>query len=279
MSIIFSCKTVEAYQIKVLAELLSNNLKQGCFDVTEQGISLRMSDAPRLTLVDLVLYSENFNMYKLLVQDKLCLGLNLSHLHKVLKSIKKKDSLQLYIDSCYPNDLCIKTIPKENTRVVTSTVTIQNIQYAISDLPTGYGKPVNITSADFQKMSKELSSIGSSKIKVYTHQFYVEFVADADGIMKRAVKMGETDESENERDESSKPMEFATFTTDQITRISKITGLSNFIQIYTGSRKLPFLFRTNVGNLGKISIYMKSEEMQEQEAVEITDSDSESESS
>ena len=30
---IFSCKTGEAYYIKILSELLTNNLKCGCFEV------------------------------------------------------------------------------------------------------------------------------------------------------------------------------------------------------------------------------------------------------
>ena len=36
-SYLFKAKTQEAYQIKILAELLTNNLKTGCFEVTESG--------------------------------------------------------------------------------------------------------------------------------------------------------------------------------------------------------------------------------------------------
>ena len=46
----------------------------------------------------------------------------------MLKSIKKKDSLQLFIDTSCTNELGIKTIPKENTRITTSGIKIQNIQ-------------------------------------------------------------------------------------------------------------------------------------------------------
>ena len=128
MPISFKCKTSEAYQIKVLAELMTNNIKNGCFNVNEEGLSLRMSDQPRKTLVDLDLFSDNFSRYKFKNDIKLCLGLNLNHFHKMLKSIKKKDSLELFIDSDSPNELGIKTIPKENTRVTTSGIKIQKIQ-------------------------------------------------------------------------------------------------------------------------------------------------------
>lgn len=266
MSVRFKCKTGEAYQVKVLAELLTNNLKSGCFDITEDGIILCMFDQPRKTLVDLNLQAENFSVYKFKSDKKYSLGLNLNHFHKMLKSIKKKDSLQLFIDSNRPNELGIKTIPKENTRITTSGIKIQNIQNVDAEVPIGYGKPVIVASTDFQKMCKELSSIGSINIRVLAHNFHIDFIADADDILKRKVRLGEADDSDNESDSEEKLDVYeATFTTDQFTRINKIAGLANTIQIFTGTSNLPLLFRTSVGSLGKISVYIKSKESVEKE--------------
>jgi proliferating cell nuclear antigen PCNA len=266
MPIIFKCKSMEAYQIKILAELLTNNLKHGCFDLTDDGITLRMFDQPRRTLVDLNLQAENFSLYKFKSDDKFCLGLNLNHFHKMLKSIKKKDSLQLFINSETPNELGIKTIPKENTRITTSGIKIQNIQNVDAEVPLGYGKPVIVPSPDFQKMCKELSSIGSTNIRVKAKGFHIDFIADADGILKRKVRLGESDDSdeENEIEQISSFYE-ATFTTDQFTRINKIAGLGSTMQIFSGSNDLPLLFRSSVGSLGKISVYIKSKELLDKE--------------
>lgn len=266
MPVTFKCKTGEAYHIKVLAELLTNNLKNGCFDVNDEGIGLRMFDTPRHTLVDFKLQSENFSLYKFKSDDKFCLGLNLNHFHKMLKSIKKKDSLQLFVDSDLPNELGIKTIPKENTRVTISGITIQSIQNVDADVPLGYGKPVIVPSSDFLKMCKELSSIGSTNIRVEARDFHIDFIADADNILKRKVRLGESDESDDEdEDEKSSTVYNATFTTDQFSRINKISGLSPSMQIFPGSKDLPLLFRSSVGSLGKISIYIKSKELIEKE--------------
>ena len=46
---------------------------------------------------------------------------------------------------------------------------------------------VIVPSAEFQKMCKDLSSIGSTNIKVIAKNFHIEFIADADGILKRKV--------------------------------------------------------------------------------------------
>ena len=266
MPITFKCKTGEAYQIKILAELLTNNLKHGCFDVTDDGITLRMFDQPRRTLVDMCLQAENFSLYKFKSEEKFCLGLNLNHFHKMLKSIKKKDSLQLFISSDVPNELGIKTIPKENTRVTTSGIKIQNIQNVDADVPLGYGKPVIVPSPDFQKMCKELSSIGSTNIRVKSKGFHIDFIADADGILKRKVRLGESDDSDDEEAGDVNTNSYdATFTTDQFTRINKIAGLGSTMQIFPGTNELPLLFRSSVGSLGKISVYIKSKELLDKE--------------
>lgn len=262
MPITFKCKTGEAYHVKVLAELLTNNLKTGCFEVCGEGIVLRMFDHHRKTLVDLSLLSENFSIYRFKQEEKFCMGLNLNHFHKMLKSIKKKDSLQLFIDSDNPNELGIKTIPKENTRITTSGIKIQEIQNLDIDAPVGYGKPVIVPSSEFQKMCKDLSSIGSTNITVKARNFHIEFVADADGILKRKVTFGENEDSDEDESEEVDSVEYtATFATDQLARITKLAGLSTTMQIFPAASNLPLLFRSSVGSLGKISVYVKSKEL------------------
>lgn len=261
---LFKCKTSEAYHIKILAELLTNNLKVGSFDITEEKISLEMIDEPLNTFIDLKLFSENFSMYKFKSKEKICMGLNFNHLHKMLKSIKKKDSLELFITTENPKELGIKTIPKENTRVTVSYLTIQTIQNLDIGFPYGYGKPVIVSSIEFQKMCKDLSSIGSHNIQVSVKNFCINFTADADGILKRKVTFGENEDSDNE-DEEVNSYE-ASFSTDQLVRISKLAGLSSNIQIFSCTN-LALLFRTNIGSLGKISVYIKSKELLEKESL------------
>ena len=146
--IIFKAKTQEAYRIKILAELLTNNIKTGCFVIDENGIILRMMDHHRTILIDVLLEAENFQIYKF-NSKKMHLGINLNHLHKLSKSIKKKDSIELFIDDSAPNDLAIRVIPKENNRISTSYLKIQSVQNLDIDIPTGYSKPVIVSSSDF----------------------------------------------------------------------------------------------------------------------------------
>ena len=84
--------------------------------------------------------------------------------------------------------------------------------------------------------------------------------------MKRFTEFGESEESDEEEKEVADDSEYAEdFDTEQLTKITKIAGLNSTMQIYprTGN---PLLFRTLVGSLGKISIYLKSKSLQEAES-------------
>jgi len=178
----------------------------------------------------------------------------------MLKSIKKKDSLQLFINKDTPNKLGIRVFPKDNNRVTTSYITIQNVQEIDIELPTGYKKPVIIPSVEFSKSLKDLGNIGT-ETEINVKNFYVRFSCKTDGILERIVEFGEIDPYE--KDEEIFNLYNQKFFTEQLGKISKISGLSNQLKLYTGT---PIMFKTNVGNLGELAIYMKSIHELEQES-------------
>lgn len=98
----------------------------------------------------------------------------------------------------------------------------------------------------------------ASLINITSFVSNIIFTCDAGGIMKRSVEFGEKDL------ESSDPSYSHDFLTEQISKISKISGLSPYMHIFP-SQDLPLLFKSNVGNLGTISIYIKSKTQMEDE--------------
>jgi proliferating cell nuclear antigen len=279
MAITFRSKTGDAYVLKILCELLQNNIRKACFELSADGIKLCMADSYHQILINLDLQSENFSVYKF-KQETRYIGINMIHLHKMLKTIKKKDSITLFIDDDEPNDLWIKVFPKENNgRVTESSVKIQSMQYIDTEFPTGYGKPVIVPSAEYQKMTKEINNVGSV-LTVYSKGFFIKFLSDPSSAYKKNVTLGEIeDDSEDEDIQEDNNEEYRQeFKTEMLNRIAKISGLSTNMQIFP-REGLPLLFKSSVGSLGKISIYVKSKEQIEAEdhAVEESDYDSETE--
>ena len=97
-------------------------------------------------------------------------------------------------------------------------------------------------------------------MRVTAKNFQIIFHCNAGGILKRTVQFGE---EEIDEDSTEPATEYCQdFLTEQLCRITKLSGLSSNMQIFPGK---PLLFRSNVGSIGKISIYIKSKEQMESE--------------
>lgn len=268
MPIIFKAETNEAYQMRILSEILASNLKTGYFDIGKDGIKLKAMDNPRYILLNLSLNSDNFTSYKFKSKGNIYAGLTMSHLEKMLKPIKKKDTLQFYIDQKDDTELAIRTIPKEsNTGTSVCFIKIQKSQCIDIDFPEPTTKPITVLSTEFQKMCKntlKLSKVTTVEVK----DGYIKFTCNADGLMKRAVEFGDLEDSDVEDDEDT--LEYThKFPSDNLARITKLGGLSNMIQIYHCESPSGLLFRTNVGEIGKISVFVKNQQQIDEDKIAI----------
>jgi proliferating cell nuclear antigen PCNA len=276
MTIIYSVSTNEAHRIKVLMEMFCHTIKLACFELNEHGIFLRTTDNEDSLLIDLVLRRENFKKYKCTKTQYV--GVNVIHLYKMLKCIKKKDAITMFIDDERPNDLAIRIEQFDQINRTTSFVKIQNVQNIEPGIPTGYGHPVIIPSGNFQKLVKGLNHI-YEQVDITATGGWLRFLCDAGEVYSREVEIGELTPSEQTmlkevdkrvKDGSELPTDWYhyTFHTYQLVQLIKISGLSSNIQAYV-NQDLPLLFKLNVGSLGELSIYIKSiEQMVDEDEVE-----------
>lgn len=259
----FRAKTSQGYVIKVLSELLSNNIKVGCFVLRKEGITFRMSDTHHQLCIDIELLAENFELFNVnftnAVDNQILIGINLSHLRKMLKPVKKKESIEISKETHNTDELCIKISPKElGGKTTISYIKIQEIQAIDMTLPEGYEHYVSIPASDYQKMCKDMDSI-SQEILIESTKSMIRFTSDVSGIYSRSIAFGVS----NEDDE----IEYCHhFDTEQLNNLGRLSGIgassANNIQVYS-KRDLPILFKTSVGTLGKIKIYIKSKEQVE----------------
>lgn len=248
---LFYCKTVEGHCIKTLSELLQNNIKDGSFTISKRGIFFNMTDSARKGLYDAELYADNFSQFKFRSSQPLHIGLTLSHLFKILRGIKKKDSLSLFIEEGRDTELGITVHSKEKNRTTTSYIKIQNIQSLSTDPPTDYSSHISVMSNEYTKIIKDLSSVGGNQITIASNSNVIRFKSDGNGLYNRDITFGDMDD-----DDSKAPMHTQEFEIEQLVRTQKISGLSTQIQIYQAPN-LPIYLKSLVGTLGKISIYIK----------------------
>jgi proliferating cell nuclear antigen PCNA len=253
-SYIFKAKTVEAYTIKSLSEVLQNILTDVCFNFDKDGLKLLTIDnkEPPHLLIHLTLNGEAFDEYY--CPKLLSVGINLQHLYKMLKSIKKKDNIVLFINKNNPGLLGITTIQADSGQPVTSYIKIQKLSQVDTEIPEQYTHPVHIPTSTFQKMCKDMQSI-SNKIHIHARSNYLRFSCEVEGMYTREVPFGEPDD-DNEEEYTD------VFHTKSLSQLIKISGLNSRMQIYTPPTEseldIPLKISINTGQLGKLEIYIKS---------------------
>lgn len=260
-------KTKEGYTIKVIAELLQNYVKDGCFIITQKGIELVGTDSKTkegTKLIHMELFKKNFIKY-ICPETSLRIGLNLSHFYKMLKSIKKKDTLTLFIDKEDPLHLGIEIHQNGDINGTKSYVRITQVQPVNYQHIEGYNESITTTSKEFLKL-KQLNKISKTLIATATRN-KIEFFSDKEEMYARKVTFGDNDNDEEneEMDENFDDEEYKqTFSTEDIIQLVKIGGLSPTIQIYA-TNDLPLKFEFTASSLGIVQVHIKSNEILEAE--------------
>lgn len=257
---LFKAQTKEGFYVKILSELLSGVVKHPTFTLSPEGISLRATDQKQEILLDINLPKDGFNSYKC-PKENIYFVLNSAHFYKLLKPIKKKDSVMLFIDKNRPMELGISVGQSDegsNNRVTTFIV-INFVQPEIIELVEEYNEPINVSSKDFQKL-KTLHNIGND-MKVTVQQKLIKFYVNGKNLFSREISMGEIDDDEKE--DVEEPY-IRTYSTNSITQLTKCAGQGGNIQIYN-HQELPMKIKMRAGNLGYLTVYIKSREIEQSE--------------
>ena len=252
MGILFKAKTTEGFMFKILGEILHNTLKTISINIDSNGIFSKVIDSHKKLLIDIELLSTNFTTFIFNSNTNILFGLNVSHFYKIICSLKKKDSITFIIDSNNINELQIIVTPREKDHIEVSTISIQNIQSIDIEVPINYKHPVHVSSSKFQKMCKDMLNIGK-EINIYGNQNYIIFECETPGIYKKQITFGE----DNEEIVDDQDIVKYTFEAEQLVKISKISSLFNILYVYL-EKNMPLLIRTHIGNIGTISIFIKT---------------------
>lgn len=252
---IFLAYTEEAFRLKVLAELLHSNLALACFHITADGISLCKMDDPQKTLIHVQMDSGYFLNYQFnSPDDTIMVGLNLDHLHSMLKSCKKKDSLELRINKDTPTTFFLTVAAKDGSRETTSRIQILDLQNFELEVPEGYQTSVTVPATEMAKMAKDLLTVDKT-VRVTAYQNKIKFFSDV-GTTAREIKFG----TGNTNSSLIFDEEFAT---EQLAKIAKISGLGDKVQICVGA-ECPLMFKSKIGSLGHVEVCIKSKSQHEQ---------------
>jgi hypothetical protein len=248
MAPLFKCTTKEGYKLKVLVEILHNSFKNISLAVDEVGVSSQVSDNKN-TLIQFQLFAENFSEW--VFTQKMLFGINLTLFHKAVSSIKKKDTVTMEVVDTHPNVLRIAVIPNNRDHVDLTTIAITQVQAVNFDVPTDYENPILIDSSKIQKIFKDINNTGKN-VSVIGNRHFFRIVSETPNVINKNVLFGTLQDEHNVHTYS--------FDSDKLVKISKIASLHRNLKVYL-DRNLPFVIKANVGDLGTISIFIKSNQV------------------
>ena len=240
---LFNAITNSAHTIKILSEIIYNNIKTICLEISEHGIKITAINSLNSILININLPAKNFNKYSY-TKDISYIGINASHLYKMLRSVKKKDTLRLFIGENI-HELGLEITAKDKERTCTSFISIIQEQIKIVEIPKGYKKPTLIFTYEFSKAIKDLQYIGKI-IRIHNTLGKINFESNINGLFKRVISF---DSGEGDNYDQN-------FSADLFSNIVKISGLSKTLHMYI-KHDMPLKIKTNIGSLGKISIFIK----------------------
>jgi len=192
-------------------------------------------------------------------------GISLLCFYNLIRETKKKDSIELFIQEGNLNELFISIVPNDGSSITTGKLKIQDFQSLDIDIPdiSLYPTPRIIKSNNYCKIIKSLSGpVGGQKINISTNSYVIKFTGDFNGICSREVVVPNDNNLDKENMTYSQD-----FNTEQLYRISKISSLSSQLQVYQNKdENLPILFKTNIGNLGTLKIFIKDREQIEEDS-------------
>lgn len=242
-------QTVQSTVIKTLCDVLKETLNDINLIFEEDGMKVMAMDGSHVALVHLKLFAKNFEYFH--CEKKIQVGLNMSHLFKIIKTVTTMDYITFFIKNDNQHEFGIQI---ENSDKNTSTtfnlkmLDIDDEEISIPDI--AIESMITMPSNDFQRMTRDMLNI-SDNIIITSSSKMLKLECKGD-FASQETCIGNSNHglSCQQDDEVS-----GIFSLKYINLFTKATNLSNIIEIYL-KPEYPLMLKYAVANLGQIMFYL-----------------------
>jgi len=173
----FECTLTSGELFKKIVSALSDLVEQGNFQVDNNMISFQGMDSSHVSLVSMQLTESGFASYR--CDSNAVLGIQFAALNKILKCMTSKDSLSIQAqdDGDTVNFIFESADQKRYSNFELKLNDIDAEQLGIPD--TDYATTVQMPSAEFQRICRDLAAIGDT-VTISASKQGVQFAVDGD---------------------------------------------------------------------------------------------------
>tara|TARA_Y100000389_G_scaffold154142_1_gene154596 strand:+ start:3523 stop:4314 length:792 start_codon:yes stop_codon:yes gene_type:complete len=156
---VFNIQTVQASAFRILIESLKDILTDCNFVIDSTGIKLIATDNSRNVLIHMKLLSENFDYFY--CKEKTVIGLNMTNMFKLIKTMGNSDILTLFLEKNNTNQLGIQINNKEKSLQTIYKLNLLDIADEGINIPDAtFETALTLPSSDFQKIVRDMMNIG-----------------------------------------------------------------------------------------------------------------------
>jgi proliferating cell nuclear antigen len=254
---VLTIKTVQIAPFRTLMTALKDILIETNISFKPDGIRIINMDKSHTVIVHLFLPAVNFEFYDC-KKEKIIITVNMFQLFKLINTIDNDDTLTIYIENADYHDgvvdyLALKFENGTIKQCKTQKLKILDSEQDEMEVPdVQFSSVINLPSADFQKIIRDLSCI-SERLEIKS--VGNELIFNCQGPFASAnITRLETDESMViiQKPDSSKVIQ-GEFSLKNLGYFIKCTNLCPQIEIYF-ENDLPLVVKYNVASLGEIKL-------------------------
>ncbi len=248
---LFNIQTVQSGAFRVLIEALKDILTDCNFIIDETGIKLIATDNSHNVLIHMKLKAENFDYYE--CKKKITIGINMTNMYKLIKTMSNSETLTLFIDKLYPNQLGIQMNNNDKNTKTTYKLNLLDIDDEdINIPPASFETELTLPSSDFQKLVRDMTNIGEH-VEVKSVGSTLMFNCNGD-FASQETTLGET-QNGLQFSQSSAPETpiQGIFSLKYLLLFTKCTNMCNQIHMYI-KNDYPLVIKYAVANLGDIKL-------------------------
>jgi len=217
--------------LKKVMDAIKELVADANFDCSSTGIALQAMDSSHVSLVSLHLNADGFEQFR--CDRNVSLGINLVSLGKVLKCAANDDAITLKADD-NSDTVAFLFEAKRQHRMSHFTLKLIDIDAEHLGIPdTDYKTIIKMPSAEFQRICKELATIGET-VSIHATKDGVKFSVSGDAGTGNIIckKGGSSDDSEDDAVSIKLEEEVnLTFALRYLNFFAKATPLSPFVTL------------------------------------------------
>jgi len=251
----FEARLIQGSVLKKVLESIKDLVTDANFDCSSTGFSLQAMDSSHVSLVALLLRSDGFEHYR--CDRNLSMGMNLSNMSKMLKCAQNDDIITMKADDA--GDVVTFMFESPNQEKISDfELKLMDIDSEHLGIPdTDYQAVVKMSSAEFQRICRDLSSIGDTVVISVTKDG-VKFSTNGD-IGNANVTCRQTSGVDGKEEEAvvidlQEPVSL-TFALRYLNSFTKATPLSSQV-ILSMSKDLPIVVEYRIAEMGHVRYFL-----------------------